>query len=53
MMTADGQVGVPLQQSDRIRIKRANVKARLITFGLRSFYDNLQTRLRWADSFGV
>jgi NAD+ kinase len=53
MMTADGQVGFTLQQGDQIRIKRADVKARLIKFGLRSFYDNLQTRLRWADSFGT
>lgn len=52
MMTADGQVGVPLEQGDRILVRRADVKAKLVTFGLKTFYDHLQTRLRWGDTFG-
>lgn len=52
MMTADGQVGVPLEQDDRILVRRADVKAKLVTFGLKTFYDHLQTRLRWGDTFG-
>jgi len=53
MMTADGQVGVPLVQGDRILVRRADVRAKLITFGLKTFYDHLQSRLRWGDTFGL
>ncbi|MGQ9524151.1 MAG: NAD(+)/NADH kinase [Armatimonadota bacterium] len=53
MMTADGQVGVPLEQGDRITVRRADVKAKLIAFGLKTFYDHLQSRLRWGDTFGL
>lgn len=52
MLTADGQVGVHLQQHDVIRVRKADVKARLITFGESSFYDRLQTRLQWGNRFG-
>ncbi len=51
MLTIDGQLGIPLEPGDRISVREAAYKTKLITFGTKSFYDKLQTRLRWGDRF--
>ncbi|HEY3281112.1 MAG TPA: NAD(+)/NADH kinase [Armatimonadota bacterium] len=51
MLTIDGQVGLPVQTGDVIQICRSETPARLITFGHESFFDRLQSRLRWGDRF--
>ena len=50
-LTMDGQLGIPLQPGDKVSVSQAAYKAKLITFGTASFYDKLQTRLRWGDRF--
>lgn len=51
MLTIDGQIGIPLEPGDAISVGEAEFKARLITFGPTTFYEKLQTRLRWGDRF--
>ncbi|MBW3624967.1 MAG: NAD(+)/NADH kinase [Armatimonadetes bacterium] len=51
MLTADGQVGYPLEQGDVVHITRATLTADLVTLRSSTFYDRLQNRLRWADRF--
>ncbi len=51
MLTIDGQYGVPLETGDRIRVREADCRAKLISFGKNTFCEKLQTRLRWGDRF--
>jgi len=53
MMTVDGQIGVPVHCGDRISVRRAEFKARLIVFDRWQFYDKIQSRLRWGERFSV
>jgi NAD+ kinase len=47
MLTVDGQVGMPLQEQDRLKISRAHSTLHLILpFGNR-FFDLLREKLRW------
>ncbi len=48
-VTVDGQLGFPLQPGDQIRVRRAPHMARLLTVGGASFYDKLQSKLRWGE----
>lgn len=47
MLTIDGQVGVRLQSGDRVRIRRARERARLMHLPGDSFYTRLREKLRW------
>ena len=51
MLTVDGQVGIPLEHGDKISIHESESRARLISTGGPTFYNKLQTRLRWGDRF--
>lgn len=51
MLTLDGQVGYPVSAGDVVLVRRAAICARLISFGKESFFDRLQSRLRWGDRF--
>lgn len=51
MLTIDGQLGVQLETGDRVSVREADFRAKLITFGPTTFYEKLQTRLRWGDRF--
>lgn len=51
MLTVDGQLGIPLQHGDRISVREADFRAKLISLDGTSFYDKLQTRLRWGGRF--
>jgi len=51
VLTVDGQVGIPLQPGDKISAREAKFKAKLISVGEQTFFDKLQTRLRWGDRF--
>jgi len=51
VMTVDGQLGVPLEQDDRVSIGESKSRAKLIVIGEPTFYSKLQTRLRWGDRF--
>jgi NAD+ kinase len=47
MLTIDGQVGVRLQSGDRVRVRRARERARLMHLPGDSFYTRLREKLRW------
>lgn len=50
-LTVDGQLGVPLEPGDKISVREARFKAKLISVDGPAFFDKLQTRLRWGDRF--
>jgi NAD+ kinase len=47
MLTVDGQVGMPLQQQDCLRIRRAQSTLRLVMPFGNSFFKLLREKLRW------
>jgi NAD+ kinase len=47
MLTVDGQIGVPLQSGDRVRVTRSPINTRLIRLPHDSFYDRLREKMRW------
>jgi NAD+ kinase len=47
MLTVDGQVGMPLQQQDRLRIRRAQSTLRLVFPFENKFFELLREKLRW------
>jgi len=51
MLTVDGQVGVHLEEDDEVLVAEAEFKARLIKVGDTTFFDKLQSRLRWGGRF--
>lgn len=51
MLTVDGQVGLPLEEGDEVLVGEAEYTASLITVDGVTFYDKLQSRLRWGGRF--
>ncbi|MBP6964245.1 MAG: NAD(+)/NADH kinase [Armatimonadetes bacterium] len=51
MLTVDGQVGVRLEEGDEVLVGESEHKARLIEVGGMTFFDKLQSRLRWGGRF--
>ena len=49
-MTADGQVLVPLENGDRIRVRRNPWPVRLLKVSRRSFFQTLRAKLLWEGS---
>jgi NAD+ kinase len=49
MLTADGQVTRELPVGQRIRITKARHTVKLVSYGARSFYDRLRTKLNWGE----
>jgi NAD+ kinase len=47
MLTLDGQVGMPLQEQDCLKISRAETSIRLILPSGGTFFDLLREKLRW------
>lgn len=47
MLTVDGQVGMPLQQQDRLHIRRAQSTLRLVMPFGNTFFKLLREKLRW------
>jgi NAD+ kinase len=50
LLTVDGQTSEPLEPGDRVLIRSAPFRTRLIASGRRAFYTALRTKLNW---FGV
>ena len=48
-LMVDGQVGGHLDGEDTVEVRKAGFKARLVQISAQSFYDKLQTRLRWGE----
>ena len=53
MITVDGQLGIELEPGDVVRVAESRYKAKLISTGDITFFDKLQTRLRWGDRFDL
>lgn len=51
MLTVDGQTGFPLRCGETIDVTRADYCARIVYWDQMSFYDKLQSRLRWGERF--
>jgi NAD+ kinase len=51
MLTADGQVGFPVETGDVVHVFRSPITANLAALRTSTFYERLQKRLRWADRF--
>jgi len=47
MLTSDGQQPIPVLTGDRVVVRPALHPARLVKFGLSSFYDRLREKLQW------
>ena len=50
MLTFDGQVGLPIDESYTIVIRKAKTPVTMITLPDRGFFDVLKTKLRWGGS---
>jgi len=53
MLTLDGQHGEQLGAADVVEITKADFTAKLLQFEPQSFYDKLQTRLRWGERYNT
>jgi len=53
MLTVDGQIGFQMHTGDKITVRRAGYSARIVYWDSMSFYDKLQSRLRWGDRFSI
>jgi NAD+ kinase len=48
-LTLDGQVGVPLQINDRVKVKKADYKIKFLTLHDRDYFKVLRTKLKWGE----
>ncbi len=48
-LTLDGQRGLPLQEGDLIRVRKAASRIRLVTSPNRNYFEILRTKLRWGE----
>lgn len=53
MLTLDGQLGGHLACSETVEVGKADFPARLVQLDPQSFYDKLQTRLRWGERYNT
>ncbi len=53
MLTLDGQGGEQLGPTDVVEITKAGFTAKLVQLEPQSFYDKLQTRLRWGERYST
>jgi NAD+ kinase len=49
MLTMDGQVGFHLKRGDRIEIRQAAARIRLLRFPQKHFFSVLRTKLKWGE----
>ena len=47
-LTVDGQIYMPLQEGDTVRIRRAEPRLKLIQTGRRTFFQTLRDKLGWS-----
>lgn len=53
MLTVDGQVGIPLDTEDRVRVNFSNIPWRLIRLAKNSnFFSTLREKLHWGEGIG-
>jgi NAD+ kinase len=49
-LTMDGQVGVPMQDGDRVQIRRAPERLKLIHPPTKSYFEILRNKLKWGEA---
>lgn len=49
MLTLDGQVGIPLERGDEMRVSRAKFRTRLILSDESDYFTVLRTKLKWGE----
>jgi NAD+ kinase len=49
MLTLDGQVGFHLKRGDRVEIRQAGARIRLLRFPQKHFFSVLRTKLKWGE----
>jgi NAD+ kinase len=49
-LTLDGQKGIPLQATDRVRVSRAHQRLKLIQTPNKSHFDILRSKLKWGEA---
>ena len=49
-LTLDGQKGIPLQATDRVRISRAHQLLKLIQTPNKSYFEILRSKLKWGEA---
>ena len=49
LLTMDGQIGVPMQEGDRVRITRAAERLKLIHPPNKSYFEILRNKLKWGE----
>lgn len=50
MVTLDGQVGVPIEHGDTLRVCRARNRTRIVQPHYKDYYRILRTKLKWGES---
>ena len=48
-LTLDGQEGAPLDQGDRVSVRRSEANVRLVKTSAHRFYDGLRDKLHWGE----
>jgi NAD+ kinase len=49
-LTLDGQTGIPMQPADKVRMKRANNRLKLIQPQKKSYFEILHSKLKWGET---
>jgi NAD+ kinase len=49
-LTLDGQTGIPMQPDDKVRMKRAAERLKLIQPPKKSYYEILRSKLKWGEA---
>jgi NAD+ kinase len=48
-LTLDGQTGIPMQEGDRVRMRRAATRLKLIQPARKSYFEILRSKLKWGE----
>jgi NAD+ kinase len=48
-LTLDGQEGAPMDQGDRVRVRRSDTTVQLVKITERGFFDGLRDKLHWGE----
>lgn len=49
-LTLDGQTGIPMQEGDRVRMRRAAMRLKLIQPARKSYFEILRNKLKWGEA---
>ena len=50
MLTLDGQTGIPLQESDKVLLRRSPERLKLIQPPTKSYFEILRSKLKWGEA---